>query len=112
VSGVRLGPRDQLVDRTGEVVHDADEDVFLGLEVVVERGLGDVQLLGDLAERGLVVALLGEEVEGDDLDPVAGVASPVMRRCSRAHGFSPARGRRSPRRCLHPNLLDDRLVGL
>jgi len=33
--------------------------------VVVERGLGDVEPLGDLAQRRLLVALLGEELEGD-----------------------------------------------
>ena len=40
-----------------------EEDVFLALEVVVERGLGDVESLGDLPQRGLVVALLVEQLE-------------------------------------------------
>ena len=47
---------------------EAVDDVFLGLEVVVERGLGDAEPLGDLAQRGLLVALLGEELQGDVLD--------------------------------------------
>jgi hypothetical protein len=36
------------------------DDVFLGLEVVIQGGLGDAQALGDLAQRRLLVALLGE----------------------------------------------------
>ena len=51
----------QLVDRHVQ----GGDDVFLGLEVVVEGGLGDPDPLGDLPERGLVVALLHEEVQGD-----------------------------------------------
>jgi hypothetical protein len=48
------------------------EDVVLGFEVVVERGLGDVQAFGYLAQAGAVEALLGEEFEGDIEDAVAG----------------------------------------
>ena len=48
------------------------EDVVLGREVVVERRLGDAQLLGDLAQAGAVEALLGEEVEGHIEDALAG----------------------------------------
>jgi hypothetical protein len=51
-----------------------DQDVLFGGEVVVDRGLGEAERLGDLAQRGLVVALLGEQVQGDIEDPLAGVA--------------------------------------
>ena len=50
-----------------------DQDVLLGGEVVVDRGLGEAERLGYLAQRGLVVALLDEQVEGDVEDPLAGV---------------------------------------
>jgi hypothetical protein len=65
-------------DRLGEVLEDADEDLFLRLEVVVERRFGDLQALGDLAQGGLLVALLREEFEGHVLDAPAGVpAAPL-----------------------------------
>ena len=48
-----------------------EEDVLLALEVVVERGLGDAESLGDLAQRGLVVALLVEQLERDVEDALA-----------------------------------------
>jgi len=69
------------------------DDVFLGLEVVVKRGLGDAKPLGDLAQRGLLVALLGEQFERDLLRPGpgigawrAGVTGLVRGRTSRAGG--------------------------
>ncbi len=49
------------------------EDVVLGLEVVVQRGLGDAEAFGDLAQAGAVEALLGEEVERHIEDALAGV---------------------------------------
>jgi hypothetical protein len=58
-----LAPLDQVVHRPRQVLEEADEDVFLGLEVVVERRLRDVQPFGDLPQRRLLVALLGEEFE-------------------------------------------------
>ena len=51
-----------------------DQDVLFGGEVVVDHGLGEAERLGDLAQRGLVVALLDEQVQGDVEDPLAGVA--------------------------------------
>ena len=48
------------------------EDVLLALEVVVERGLRDLQPLGDLAQRRLVIPLLVEELERDVEDALAG----------------------------------------
>ena len=50
------------------------QDVLLALEVVVERGLGDAQPLGDLAQRGLVVALLVEQLERHVQDALAHLA--------------------------------------
>ena len=46
------------------------EDVLLALEVVVQRGLRDLQPLGDLPQRGLVVALLVEQLQRDVEDPL------------------------------------------
>jgi len=50
-----------------------DQDVLFGGEVIVDRGLGEAEWPGDLAQRGLVVALLDEQVQGDVEDPLAGV---------------------------------------
>ena len=47
------------------------EDVLLALEVVVQRGLRDLQPLGDLPQRRLVVALLVEQLQRDVEDPLA-----------------------------------------
>ena len=44
-----LGPVHEIVDLSEVVVGEAVDDVFLGLEVVVERSLGDTEALGDLA---------------------------------------------------------------
>jgi ABC-type uncharacterized transport system ATPase subunit len=44
-----------------------DQDVLFGGEVVVDRGLGEAERLGDLAQRGLVEALVNSlmiEAEG------------------------------------------------
>ncbi|MGH3417983.1 MAG: hypothetical protein ACRDOD_00060 [Streptosporangiaceae bacterium] len=45
-----------------------DQDVLFGGEVVVDRGLGEAERLGDLAQRGLVgygptVALAGIDLQ-------------------------------------------------
>lgn len=42
---------------------EGEEDVLLAFEVVVEGGLGRAETVGDLAKRGLVVALLVEQLE-------------------------------------------------
>ena len=39
--------------------------------MVVEGGLGHPHAGGDLAQRGLLVSLLDEEIEGDVQDPLA-----------------------------------------
>jgi hypothetical protein len=64
LAGARLvpGPVQEGVDLGEVVVGEAVDDVFLGREVVIERGLGDAEALGDLAQRGLVVTLLGEQL--------------------------------------------------
>jgi hypothetical protein len=69
-----LGPGDQGVDPAEVVLDQAADDVFLGLEVVIQRGLGHPEGLGDLAQRGLLVAVLGEHLDRDGLDPGAGPA--------------------------------------
>ena len=52
---------------------EAVDDLVLAREVVIQRGLGDAEPLRDLPQRGVVVALLGEELEGDGLDVPADV---------------------------------------
>jgi hypothetical protein len=86
-------PGDDLVQVREKGVEEADDDVLFGVEVVVQRRLGQVEPFGDLAERGLVVPLVGEQVERDRLDPVTGAAPSVR------HG-----------RPLPTYLLDARLV--
>ena len=48
-----------------------DEDLFLVAEVVVERGLGDLEALRQFAHRGAAIALLEEHVGGGLQDGVA-----------------------------------------
>ena len=55
-----LGPVQERVELGEVVVGEAVDDVFLGLEVVVQGGLGHAQALGDLAQGRLLVPLLGE----------------------------------------------------
>ncbi len=50
--------------------------------MVVEGGLGDAQSVGDLAQRGLLVALRGEQLEGDLDGALSGL------RVSRTHRAS------------------------
>src|SRR5579875_37006 len=88
------------------------EDVFLALEVVVERGLRDAEPLGDVAQRGLVVALLGEQLEGDVEDPLARRAA-CRAAGARLRGRVRLRTRAPLRRCRSrhaPILLDGRQV--
>ena len=68
------GPLDERVQPGEVVLGEAADDVFLGLEVVVQRCLGDAEALGDLAQGGPLVALLGEQLQRDALD--AGPVSP------------------------------------
>jgi hypothetical protein len=42
-------PRDKRVKSAEVVLGEAADDVFLGLEVVIQRGLRDAEPLGDLA---------------------------------------------------------------
>jgi alpha-D-ribose 1-methylphosphonate 5-triphosphate synthase subunit PhnI len=53
-----------------------DEDVLLALEVVVQRGLGDVEALGDLAQGRLVVTLFVEQRQRDLQNALPRVAGP------------------------------------
>src|SRR6266496_24098 len=86
--GLCLSPGDQRVDLAVMVLDQAADDVFLGLEVVVQRCLGDIEPLGDLAQRRLLVALLGEQRDRDLLDACPGVAADacIVRRRSRRPG--------------------------
>src|ERR1700722_3780234 len=58
-------PSDERVEPGEVVLGEAANDVFLGLEVVVKRGFGDAEALGDLPQGGPLVALLGEELKRD-----------------------------------------------
>ena len=68
-----LGPVQEGVDLGEVIVGEAVDDVFLGLEVVVEGGLGHAQALGDLAQGRFLVPLLGEKLERHLLHPGPGV---------------------------------------
>jgi hypothetical protein len=65
-----LRPGDDLPDVGEVVLQRAGEDLLLGLEVVVERRLGHAEPVGDLAQGGLVVAALAEQLQRDRLDPL------------------------------------------
>jgi hypothetical protein len=52
------------VERLGALACDVPEKVGLGLDVRVERAFLDPERLGEIADRGAVVALLGEEPGG------------------------------------------------
>ena len=56
------------LDQPGDVVeHRADQrqhDVLFGVELVVDRGLGDAHPIGDHLQGGPADAVLGEELEG------------------------------------------------
>jgi hypothetical protein len=49
-------------------IQDAGEQLGLGAEVVQHAGLGDAGPVGDLLQRGVVVAPRGEGVHGDPQD--------------------------------------------
>lgn len=41
-----------------------EQDLVLAAEIIIERGLGDVQPLGDVVQRGAVIALFEEQLHG------------------------------------------------
>jgi hypothetical protein len=54
-------------------LHDAAHQLLPGREVVIERRLGDAELVGDLLQAGAVHALPGEQLPGGALDALLGV---------------------------------------
>jgi hypothetical protein len=52
------------VERLGALAGDLPEQVDLRLDVGVEGALLDAERLGEVADRGAVVALLGKEAGG------------------------------------------------
>jgi hypothetical protein len=63
----------------------APVEVLLGFEMVVDDGRADSRPLGDLVDRGGVVAALGEELGGGRFDHLAALRrrhSPAGRRRS------------------------------
>ena len=61
-------------------VHDGRVQPLLRAEVLVDDGLGDARLLGDLLDRGRLVALRGEDPPADlhQLDPAFGPGEPLF----------------------------------
>jgi hypothetical protein len=120
LAGPRLGPApgDQLVQLGHVVLGEAADDVLFGLEVVVQGGLGDAEPLGDLAQRGLLVPVLREQLEGHGLNPLPGVApcAPRRRASLVVHRSSAFAGLFAPfhHEPVRPtlNLLDARLVSV
>ncbi len=43
------------------VLHDVEQELGLAVDVVIEAGLGDAERVGDVADRGGVVALLQDD---------------------------------------------------
>ncbi len=86
----RIQRAQQLLAQGVQAQVQLEQDVRLALEVVVERRLGEPEALGDVADRRLVVALLGEQLERDVEDPFAGRDRLVLSRRGRGGG-----GRRS-----------------
>jgi len=69
-----LGPlRGVDVHLLADLEQDREDELLLGLEVVVDEALGDARLLGDLFDRAVLVALAGEDAEGGLEDLVSGL---------------------------------------
>src|SRR5262249_50345339 len=72
--------------------NDLVEEIVLGLDVVVEAALEQAELLGDVLERGRVVAAVVEHARGDGdqlllaVPPDAGLADGLARLDARARG--------------------------
>src|SRR5690348_14435017 len=94
-AGQRLAPGNEVVYLAEVILDQAGHDVFLGLEVVIERGLGDVEPFRDLPQRGLVITLLGEQLQSHGLDALPGVRAGV-RLLSLSHRFRASRLRSGP----------------
>ena len=73
--GLAGAPGDDLLQLGPVVLDEAADDVLLGLEVVVQGGLGDAKPFRDLPQRGLLVALLREQLQRDRLDALPGAAA-------------------------------------
>ena len=87
-------PRFEACGRFAEALHRAtpdfvqahvqgQQDLVLALEVVIDRGFREPELVGNLAQGGLVEALLDEEVHRDVEDAIAS-HSPAARVAPRA----------------------------
>ncbi len=102
----RVDPAQGSASELVETQVELDQDVLLAGEVVVDRRLGEAQPLGYLAQRGLLVALLGEQLQGDVEDPLA--CGVLLCEPFAGIGLGPriGPGRRHLRPC--PILLDNR----
>src|SRR5215471_3060746 len=97
--GLAGAPRDDLLQLGPVVLDEAADDVLFGLEVVVQGGLGDAEPFRDLPQRGLLVALLGEQLQRDRLDALPGsAASELARRPVACRGLTAGRGPTAGRR--------------
>ena len=65
VGGVGGGLGDRREQPVADLVEQRPVQLALGLEVLVQHGLGDAGRLGDVVHRGVVVAGPGEDLEGD-----------------------------------------------
>src|SRR6185312_10805842 len=75
VPGLAGPPGDDLLQLGPVVLDEAADDVLFGPEVVVQGGLGHAKPLRDLPQRGLLVALLREQLQRDLLDALPGAAA-------------------------------------
>ena len=83
VLGVRGGGRDRRDEPVPDVVEQCLVEVTLGLEVLVQHGLGDARGVGDVVHRGLVIPGAGERAQGDGEQLLA----PVDRGQARGHAY-------------------------
>lgn len=58
------GLRDAIVDELVAERPALEQDLILAAEIIVQRRLGDVQPLGDIVERGAVITLFKEQLDG------------------------------------------------
>ena len=71
-----------------QVEHDLFEDLLLAREVEVEGALADARRLGDLHDRGVVVAELGEDLLGGLEQLLAGALAARGQRLHRTRSSS------------------------
>jgi hypothetical protein len=100
------------VDLVVGLLQQAEEQVFLGVDVVVKAPLEDAQLIGDVQNRGVRIAALVEDARRGVQDLAIALLGP-LRRCAGGLGRS-RHDRRSldePTAVSHASVSTNRLAG-